>query len=128
MWSTFSFAQHSGQLKGILPLSAPLCSIFYISYGFIPHLCWANTLVCLQFKPFELVIKLNGRTCGQYIPLGRVEFYYLANRVQPKQHPYELCTCVFKFKAQDTCKFHDLIKFEPVWEASALTTAPSLLP
>ena len=32
-------------------------------------------------------------TRGQYIPHGSVEFYYPANRAQPKQHPYKLCIC-----------------------------------
>ena len=47
--------------------------------GFLPHLCWANTLVCLQFKLSKLAININqnasdinGYICGQYIPLVSV--------------------------------------------------------
>ena len=43
MWP-FSFVQHSQQVKGIFPPPHPIFSIFYFSWRFLPHLCWANTL------------------------------------------------------------------------------------
>lgn len=41
------------------------------------------TSVCIS-KLSKLVIKIDGLICGKYIPVGSVEFYYSANRAQPK--------------------------------------------